>query len=293
MKSHRLNAFLLAVFISCVFFLAANLAFGGIGVHDGMGNMKETGVTASLTTEPEHVSAGELTTVRFSLNDEEGKPLQGLTLMHARYLHVVIVSQDFTVFAHIHPRDFERLTPEVLKGGRFFVKFTFPTAGRYVVGLDFAVKGRPVGRHFIVNVAGEPKMTSAKEDFSREEKADGLDVSFATTPSKITANKKAMLSYVFKKDGKPVTDLKPWLAAPMHLAIVSSDLKYFLHVHGKVPGMSSSDEQKEHMHMNVPARFGPRIEVPVVFPAKGLYEVFGQVGHGGEVILTKFMVRVE
>jgi hypothetical protein len=45
--------------------------------------------------------------------------------------------------------------------------------------------------------------------------------------------------------------------------------------------------------MAVPAHFGPKIEVPVVFPAKGLYTVFGQVGYEGKVILTRFMVEVE
>jgi hypothetical protein len=304
MKSDRLYAVLLTILFSCGgFFLSAHRASAGMdGVHDGTHSarpaqaarhMREAEVGAQLTTEPEHVTAGIPATVRFSLNDAEGKPLQGLTLMHARYLHVVIVGQDFSVFAHIHPRDFERLTPDVLKGGRFFVRFTFPKAGRYIVGIDFAVKGRPFGRHFIIDVAGEHRMTFAKKDFTRKEKADGLDVVLATTPARITANKEVLLSYVFRKDDKPVTDLEPWLAAPMHLAIVSSDLKYFLHVHGEVPGMSPHGHHEDHMHMAVPTKFGPGIEVPVVFPAKGLYEVFGQVGYEGKVILTKFMVEVK
>jgi hypothetical protein len=298
MKNDRLYAVLLSIFCFCVgVFMSAQPASGHMDTQDEMHaahNMREAGVVAQLRTEPEHVTAGTPATVRISLSDAEGNPLQGLTLMHARYLHVVIVSQDFSVFAHIHPRDFERLTPEVLKSGRFFVRFTFPRAGRYIVGLNFAVRGRPFGRHFIVNVAGEPEMTSLKKDFSREKRFGGLDVTFSTTPERVTANREAVLNYVFKKNGKPVTDLEPWLAAPMHLAIVSSDLKYFLHVHGEVPGMLSSDHHEDHMHMHaVPPKFGPGIEVHVTFPAKGLYEVFGQAGHGGKVILTKFMVEVQ
>ncbi len=304
MKNDRLYAVLLAILFSCGgVFLAAHRASADMGeIHEGAHsdrsmqaerNVGEAGVVAEIRTEPKRVTARTPATIRFSLNDAEGKPLQGLTMMHARYLHVVIASQDFSVFAHIHPRDFERLTPDVLKGGRFFVRFTFPKAGRYIVGIDFAVKGRHAGRHFIVDVAGKSGMTTAKKDLSREEKADGLDVAFATIPARITADKKALLNYVFRKDGRPVTNLEPWLEAPMHLAIISSDLKYFLHVHGEVPGMSPKDHHEGHMHMTVPPKFGPRIEVPVVFPAKGLYEVFGQVGHEGKVILTKFMVEVE
>jgi hypothetical protein len=296
MKNDRLCAVLLSVFCFCWgVFMSAQPACGHMDAQEkahAANHMREGEVAAQLRTEPEHVSAGTPATVRISLSDAEGKPLQGLTLMHARYLHVVIVSQDFNVFAHIHPRDFERLTPEVLKSGSFFVRFTFPKAGRYVVGLNFAVRGRPFGRHFIVNVAGEPKMTSPKKDFSREKRFGSFDVTFSTAPERLTANKETVLSYVFKKNGKPVTDLEPWLAAPMHLAIVSGDLKYFLHVHGEVPGMLSADHHEDHMHA-VPPKFGPGIEVHVRFPAKGLYEVFGQVGYGGKVILTKFMVEVE
>jgi hypothetical protein len=296
MKSARLYAVFLSIFCFCVgVFMSAQPASGHMDAQEEVhatNHMREAGIVAQLRTEPEHVTAGTPATVRISLSDAEGKPLQGLTLMHARYLHVVIVSRDFRVFAHIHPRDFERLTPEVLKSGRFFVRFTFPRAGRYVVGLNFAVRGRPFGRHFIVNVAGEPRMTSPKKDFSREKRFGGLDVTFSATPERITANKETVLNYVFKKNGKPVTDLEPWLAAPMHLAIVSSDLKYFLHVHGEVPGMPSSDHHEDHMHA-VPPKFGPGIEVHVTFPAKGLYEVFGQAGHEGRVILTRFMVEVE
>lgn len=136
-------------------------------------------------------------------------------------------------------------------------------------------------------------MTSPREELSGREKAGGLEVSFATMPARLTADRKVVLRYVFRKEGKPVTDLEPWLEAPMHLAIVSSDLKYFMHVHGEVPGMSSGGHAEDHMHMLIPAKFGPDIEVPVVFPAKGLYEVFGQVRHNGKIILTKFMVEVE
>jgi hypothetical protein len=297
MKNYRFYAIVLSIFCFCAgFFMSVRQTFGHMGERDEMHaahDMREAGVVARLRTEPEHLTAGTPATVRFFLSDAEGKPLQGLTLMHERYLHVVIVSQDFRVFAHIHPRDFERLTPEVLNSGRFFVRYTFPRAGRYIIGLDFAVKGRPASRHFVISVAGEPKMAALKKDFSREKRSGGLDVTFSTTPERLTANKEAVLSYVFEKDGKPVTDLRPWLGAPMHVAIVSSDLKNLLHVHGEVSGMVAHSHDEDHMHMHIPPKFGPKIEVPVVFPAKGLYEVFGQAGHEGKVILTRFMVEVE
>jgi hypothetical protein len=289
MKTRGPWAILLAVFC----FFGAFSSVQTASAHMDKPDKAEETVIAKLTTEPEHLTAGEPATVQFSLSDAAGKPLQGLTPMHDRYLHVVIVSQDFGVFAHIHPRDFEELTPEVLRGGRFFVRFTFPRAGRYIVGIDFAVTGHPYGRHFIVDVAGSPAMTTPEKDLFREEKVGGLDVGFSTMTAKLKANKETVLSYVFKQNGNPVTDLEPYLGAPMHLAIISSDLKYFLHVHGELPGTSSHSHHEDHMHMHIPSKFGPKIEVPVVFPVKGSYAVFGQVGYEGKVILTRFMVEVQ
>lgn len=84
----------------------------------------------------------------------------------------------------------------------------------------------------------------------------------------------------------------------MHLAIISADLNHFMHTHGEVfdmSGMPGMRHEAHHMEMNmtVPEKFGPKIEVHTVFPAKGLYQIFGQVQHHGKVILTSFMVQVD
>jgi Cu+-exporting ATPase len=130
---------------------------------------------------------------------------------------------------------------------------------------------------------------------SREKRFGNLDVTLASMPERITAGKEVILSYLFRKKGKPVTDLEPYLSAPMHLAIISRDLTHFIHTHGEVPGMPSMGHDEHHMQMKmtVPDKFGPTIEIHVVFPAKGLYQIFGQVGHEGKVIVTSFMVEVE
>jgi Cu+-exporting ATPase len=292
--------------------LAASLVFGLVSQpralaemntekhhhHQDMQSMSSIGedeAVASIKTDPEQVSVGTPTTIVFSIKDRLGRPLTDLTIHHDRLIHVVIASQDFSVFSHIHPQDFGPITSEMKKTAQYHVRFTFPKAGRYIIGIDFAVKGQPISKHFVVNVTGEPQMGPPKKDFSREKRFEGLDVKFATMPERITAGNEVTLSYLFKNNGKQVTDLEPWLSAPMHLAIISGDLTHFIHTHGEVRGMPTMGHHEHNMKMDmsVPKKFGPNVEVHVVFPAKGLYQIFGQVGYHGKVIPTSFMVEAE
>ncbi len=270
--------------------------------HDGdmqmkdMHIMKASEVVVDLKTVPAELKAGTEAKMLFTIKDREGKPVQDLQITHDRLVHVVIASADFTVFAHIHPDDFWPITDEMKKKAEYPVRFTFPKAGRYIIALDTAAKDNLISEHFTVAVEGGPKMGLFTKDLSRNKKFGDLSVALTTVPETITAGKETTLKYMIRKDGEPVTDLEPYLAAPMHVAIISSDLENFMHEHGELPGASMGHEHMGHMmhmmHMNVPKKFGPEIDVPVVFPAKGLYQVFSQVGHNGKVVVLSFMVEV-
>jgi len=298
MKTIKYSTVLLAVlFVSTCFFARDRQpAFahmeGVEGGHtEGSKPAEESDVIAALKTTPEKLTAGEPVNLLFSITGPKGEPVQGLSIMHDRFLHIVIASQDFTVFAHIHPDDFEPVTPELLKTARFPLRFIFPKAGRYLVAADFAVEDRPFSRHFILDVGGSPKMGAPKKDLSREKKFEGYDVRLNVESSPVVSGKEVKFRYIITRDGKPVTDLEPYLSAPMHLAIISADLKnHFIHTHGEVPGM---EHHAGHMHMKPPASFGPEIDVHTTFPAKGLYQIFGEFRHHDKVVATSFMVEVE
>jgi len=261
--------------------------------HGAQMVMQGAEVIVDMETDPASIKAGSPATIFFSVKDLEGKPLQDLTITHDRLLHVIIASKDFSVFAHIHPEDLGPITPEMIKTARFPVRYTFPKSGQYLIALDSAVKDSPFSEHFSVDVTGEPGMGSMKKDFAREKKFGDYTVSLHSTPERISAGKETMLSYVIKKNGTPVNDLQPYLSAPMHIAVISADLNNFIHAHGELPGTSSTQSHEGHHHMTVPEKFGPRIEAHLSFPAKGVYQIFGEVKHSGKVMLTSFMVEVE
>ncbi len=245
-----------------------------------------------VETEPSIIMAGEPSTIIFSIRDSYDKPVEGLTISHDRILHVVIISADFTVFAHIHPEDFGKITPEIIKKAVFPVKFTFPKAGDYMVAVDYAVKGSIMSDHFLFEIAGEPVMGDFKKDISRQKNFGDYQVTFSTVPEKPVAGKSVTLKYVISKDKKQVKDLEPYLSAPMHLAIVMADLDTFTHAHGEVPGGSSAHPPLGHIHGAVPDKFGPEIEAKVVFPAKGTYQIFSEIKHNGRVIPIDFTLEV-
>jgi hypothetical protein len=262
--------------------------------------MKASEVVVDLETVPAELKAGSEAKILFTIKDGEGRPVQDLQITHDRLVHVVIASADFTVFAHIHPDEFGPITDAMKKKAEYPVRFTFPKAGRYILAVDTAAKDNLISEHFTVDVGGGPKMGPFTKDLSRDKKFGDLSVTLTTVPETIAAGKEATLKYMIRKDGSPVTDLEPYLAAPMHAAIISSDLENFIHEHGELPGATmghmGGHEHMGHMHMmhmNVPKKFGPEIDVHVVFPVKGLYQVFSQVGRKGKVVVLSFMVEVQ
>jgi hypothetical protein len=249
-------------------------------------------ITVNLETRPVKLTASLPAEIIFSIRDNKGKPVEDLAITHERLLHIVIVSRDFTTFAHIHPEDFGPITPEMKKKADYSVRYTFPMAGRYLIAIDSAVKGVHFSEHFSIDVSGGPQMGSLKEDFSTEKRFGDYAVTFSASSAHIAAGKETVLKYVIRKHGESVKDLEPYLAAPMHLAIIKADLKNFIHAHGEISGGPSHHEPMGHIHGMVKEKFGPEIEASVVFPVKGVYQVFSEIKHQGKVIPLSFMVKV-
>jgi copper transport protein len=253
---------------------------------------------AQLSASPEPLAAGVPTILTFTLRDSRGLPIEDLVLDHNRIMHVVIVSKDFSVFAHIHAEDFGPITPEMRSASTFTVRYTFPRDGRYLVSVDYTERAYLFSDQFYLDVGSSSAMSEpASENFSRTEKIDGYDVTLRTSPGTLKAGAPAVLDYHIERDGRPFTDLTPYLAVPMHISIIRSDLMGFLHVHGLLPVSTMGEMLGESVHAShlfLPDRFGPDIEATnFAFPSPGIYHVFGEFSAAGKVEVTQFVVRVE
>lgn len=253
---------------------------------------------AQMATEPTALEPNTPVTMTFSLRDEQGRPVQDLVLDHNRVVHVVIASQDFSVFAHIHAEDLGPITPEMMKAAVFPVRYTFPKAGRYLVSADFMERGYAFSDQFYLNVGATSAMRAPEyEIFLLQDGVDGYEVLLKTSPSTLKAGAPATLDYHIEKDGKPFTEMTPYLAVPMHISIIRDDLMGFLHIHGLLPVPFTGKLLGESIHAShllLPDHFGPDIEATnFAFPSAGVYHIFGEFSAAGKVVVTDFTVKVE
>ena len=290
-------------------------------------------LNVELHTEPDKISAGEPANLMLHLTDAEGEPFTDLMVHHDRILHVLIVSENLQTIGHVHPEDFEDRDMIAELEGVYTVQFTFPYSGRYILALDVMTEDAEYTKHIYVDVTGDKKMSELTYDLRRqkrvvgyteqggdrftkavsinEKKGESKYIVKMEAPEKIKVGEMVHITYHFTHAGKPVTDLVPFLDAPMHFAIVSNRLDGILHTHGTVPMDSKYDKKKMdssqtkkkihekppttgHQHQGItPDRFGPTVMLMTTFKKAGIYQIFGQVKHGDQVLFPTFMVKVE
>ena len=160
--------------------------------------------------------------------------------------------------------------------------------------------------------------------------ATQYQVALMPMPAQLHAGEEAMLHFqVRDANGKPLTDLEPYMGAMGHAVILSEDGAIYLHVHpvsDEMAEMMGGDSHEKHAHgdamngmkmdgapsgaMNgmkmdgdddiaammksLPAstRGGPDVVFHTTFPAAVLYRVWGQFMRDGKVITTNFTLSV-
>lgn len=202
--------------------------------------------------------------VALRILDEDGESLADpadYDVQHDERLHLVAVRRDFTGFQHVHPRlDADgtwRTTLDLAPGSWRVLADLVPAGGDPVVlGADVAVSG--------ATTAPRPAAVS------RTATVDGYTV---TLDGDLTAGAHSMLDLTVERDGRPVTDLQPYLGAYGHLvALREGDLAY-LHVHPE----------------DGPA--GPTIAFGAEVPSAGRYHLYLDFRHDGVVRTASFTVE--
>jgi hypothetical protein len=196
----------------------------------------------------------------------DGAPLTDYQPTHDQDLHLIVVRRDFTGFQHLHPvRD---------AAGSWSIDLTVAEPGQYKVFADFQPAGadRALTLAADLAVAGDyrPRPLPAP---ARTAAVDGYTV---TVAGDLTAGAQSELALSVGRDGVPVTDLEPYLAAYGHLVVLrATDLAY-LHVH---PAGEPGDGV-------TPA--GPQITFFAEVPTAGDYRLFLDFQHAGVVRTAEF-----
>lgn len=220
----------------------------------------------TLTPTDSTLNPGTTEDFTFRITGSDGAPVTAFDVEHDKRLHLIVVRRDTTGFQHIHP--------EMAADGTWRVPLTLPTAGSYRAFADFT----PTGGEAMtlgVDLAAPGSFAPVAHAPSRTAQVDGYTVGLT---GELVAGQASPVTLTISKDGVPVTDLQPYLAAYGHLvALREGDLAY-LHVHPEgAPGDGRT-----------PA--GPEVEFVAEVPSTGVYRLFLDFSHSGVVRTAEFTV---
>jgi hypothetical protein len=245
-------------------------AHGDAG-HTGHGTTTSTGVPAGLQVSERGYTltrvpgaAGEFA---FRILGPNGRPVTAFDTEHDKRMHLIVVRRDLSGFRHVHPvmaaDGTWRIASPMSGPGtyRVFADFKPAGGGPLTLGIDAAVAGDTAPRPLPAPV------TTAV--------TDGYTV---TLDGRLDAGRSSELTLSVARDGQPVTDLQPYLAAYGHLvALRAGDLAY-LHVHPSgAPGDGTTAP-------------GPAITFHAEVPSAGTYRLYLDFRHGGTVHTAEFTV---
>jgi len=243
---------------------------------------------------------------------------------HDKLLHLIVVSKDLAYFNHVYP-DFRGdglfITSQTLpRGGTYkaFAAYTpmrgvqevaqhefkvlaagavdapspvFSQSPVFLLKVDEAVHGW-MTRRVISKPEGQPEAAGGE--------AYRIGLMLAPQPA---AGQPVTLHFRLRNIfDQPVTDLQPYLGAMGYAVILSADSKIFLDVRptddaisdiSNVPnGNDAAHESDESSTRLSASAAGPDVSFQTVFPAAGLYKIWGQFQHKGRIITAPFVVRV-
>jgi hypothetical protein len=188
---------------------------------DGLASMQDGyTLTPSTTTLP----AGTPAAYRFTITGPDGKPVTAFAVDQTKRLHFYAIRSDLTGFQHLHPT----MAPDgtwtanlaALQPGdwRLFAQFTPDTGSGK--GQDF-VLSRTITVNGMTSAAALPAAASSTT-------VDGYTVSIN---GELMAGMPHPLTVTISKDGKPVTDLQPYLDTYAHLTAFHEGDQAFAHLH--------------------------------------------------------------
>ena len=213
-------------------------------------------------------AAGEARPVTFTITGPEGEPVTEYDVEHDTKLHLIAVRRDFEGYQHVHPvMDADGLwsTGLDLTSGswRVYADFKPTDAEALTLGADLTVPGD--------HQPGEGRSEA------RTSSVGGYEV---TLEGELEAGADSRLTLSVTQDGRPVTDLQPYLGAYGHLVALRAGDMAYLHVH---PDGEASDPTTEP---------GPDVVFYAAVPGPGSYHLFLDFKHDGVVRTADFTVTV-
>ncbi|MGV4930048.1 hypothetical protein K2224_07720 [Streptomyces sp. BHT-5-2] len=241
---------------------------GSMATGDGLAAGKDG---YQLTSTVGELPAGKAGDYTFTIKGPDGKPVTGFAEDQTKRMHFYAIRSDLTGFQHLHPTMAGDGTwtagLSALEPGswRVFASFT-PDGG--------TGKGKALVLSRTLTVPGDAKNTPLPAATSSTE-VDGYTV---TVKGELMAGMAHPMTVSVSKDGKPVTDLQPYLDTYAHLTAFHEGDQAFAHLHPetKVNG--------DHG--------GPDLSFHAMLPKAGNWRMFLQFQTGGKLHTAALTLRV-
>ena len=215
-----------------------------------------------MPTSPE---PGRQAVLQFLVHDPwKDRPVSRFNVVHEKFFHTFVVSEDLQFFEHGHPR--------LVADGVFQYPITFPKAGMFRVLGDYYPAGATpqlTSDTVFVPGTGPASPVQLGRDYSAKT-AENMAVSFMTIPERPVATARTQLRFVVDAD----RGLERYLGAWGHMLAVSNDLIDMMHEHPLL------------------ADGGRQVEFEIVFPRPGAYRLWVQFQSDGVVNTVHFDVPV-
>jgi len=247
--------------------------------QQGQDNQDKSSYDVDLRYSPTIPNAGTPTQITVSIKEKStGRPMTDFEKVHDKLMHMIIVGEDLSYFAHIHPT----IDADT---GIFSITNNFPEADNYKIWVDLKPKGgiQSLVKFNLDKMTGAPHkpipLTGGIQ--SPTKKIDEKYQVGLKAPIEIAANTAVDIAFeVSDSEGNPITDLEPLMGAGGHAVIISSDRNEFLHVH---PTQEVSLDWKG----------GPEVAFSTSFPKPGIYKAWGQFQHNRRTITADFILNVK
>ena len=252
------------------------------------------------------VAGGKLT---LRLSDPGWLPLRRLDDFvpdHGHLMHLFVIRMpDMDRMWHLHP--------EQVENGVFEMDTPSLPAGQYWMYADVvhgtngfaetAVADAPLPEIAGKELAGDdvaveaPPLSSGFSERTIVPLSDGFHMVWVRPAGPLRA--KQANRFVFRvedTEGKPATDLEPYMGMAGHAEFVSIDGTVFAHVHpsGSISmqafGMANGDSMAGMVHT---ATVPPEVSFPFGFPKQGRYRIFVQVKRAGRPVTGVFDAAAE
>ncbi|MFE4867312.1 hypothetical protein [Streptomyces sp. NPDC056682] len=224
-----------------------------------------------LTSKDTTLPSGKQAAYRFAVIGPDGKPVTDFALDQTKRMHFYAIRTDLTGFQHVHPT--------MAADGTWSADLSSLAAGSWRMFASLTPNsGTGKGKDFVLSRTVTVPGDTAKTPLPAPATSTQVDGYTVTVKGELMAGMAHPLTVSIAKDGKPVTDLEPYLDTYAHLTAFHEGDAAFAHLHPttKVTGNHG----------------GPGLSFHAELPTSGNWRLFLQFQTGGKLHTAALTLHV-